>query len=210
MTTYRERREAKAERLRGWAETRVERAEVALKADERVRSDWAFITQPGHIPGRNRIIARQDRAFESLQKAEGMQARANGIEGQLATSIYSDDPDAIEQLEARIAKLEAERAAIKAYNASCRKGAPDLSLLTDKQKRDLTSVMQHSAYSLGKGGAFPAYGLANLSGNISQQRKRLAKLKTANTYSQTDAKENYGIEIPDDEWAEFVAVNKKE
>lgn len=177
MSTYRERREAKAERLRGWAEKRETQASAVLASHERYRGDVAFYTQPGHIPERARVIAQSDRAFESLQKAENMASRANSIEGALATSIYSDDPDAIEALEARIEKLEAERSAIKAYNASCRKGSPDESLLTDKQRRDLAGVKQHSAYSLGKGGQFPAYALSNLSGNISTQRKRLVQLK---------------------------------
>lgn len=187
MTTYRERREAKAERLRGWAEKRAEKADAALE-QARTMADGIPFGQPilvgHHSEGRDRnyrarITSTYDRSFEHQAKAESMAAKADSIEGALATSIYSDDPDAIEQLEARIAKLEAERTAIKAYNASCRKGSPDASLLTDKQRRDLASVMQHSAYSLGKGGQFPAYALANLSGNISQQRKRLAQLKGA-------------------------------
>lgn len=175
--TYRERREARAERLRGWADKRVESASAVLESHERYRGDHAFNFQPGHIPARARVIAQQDRAFESLAKADGMASRAAGIESALATSIYSDDPDAIEALETRIAKLEADRDSIKAYNVSCRKGAPDLSLLSDKQRRDLASVVRHSPYSLGKGGSFPAYGLQNLSGNITRQRARVAQLK---------------------------------
>lgn len=103
--------------------------------------------------------------------------RRDDIEDQLAGAIYSDDPDAVEQLRARIAKLEAERDRIKAFNASCRKGQPDESLLDERQRRGLESVRRHSAYSLSKGGGMPAYALSNLSGNISRQKKRLEALE---------------------------------
>jgi hypothetical protein len=112
--TYRERRERRAERLRGWAQAREERAAAQLNSYPDIRHDIAFITQPGRIPFRERMNRADDRAFESLAKARGMSARADGIEAQLDHAIYSDDPDAIERLRERIAGLEAERAAIKA------------------------------------------------------------------------------------------------
>ena len=58
--TYRERRERRAERLRGWAEARQARAAATFAAHEVYRSDYAFNTQPGHIPERARVIARED------------------------------------------------------------------------------------------------------------------------------------------------------
>src|SRR5438105_3195520 len=128
--TYRERQERRAERLREWAANRAAKAAATFAAGEQYRGDIAFATQPGHIPLRARVIAREDRAYESLRKAQSMENRADGIESQLATSIYSDDPDAVQQLRSRIADLEAERARIKAYNVSCRRGTPDLSLLS--------------------------------------------------------------------------------
>ncbi len=177
--TYRERRENRAERLRGWAAKRQTDATATLTTiTERYSGDHAFNFQPGHIPERARVIARQDRAFESLNKAESMDSRADGIESQLAGAIYSDDPDAIEQLEIRIATLEAERERIKAYNASCRKGQPDDSLLDDGLRADLASVRKYAAYQLGKGSSFPSYKLSNLNGNIKRNRDRLASLKS--------------------------------
>ena len=119
--TYRDRREARADRLRGWAGKREQRAEAVFRAGEQFSGDHAFNSQPGHIPLRARLIAREDRAFESLGKAESMRSRADGIEGQLEKSIYDDDPDAVEQLRERIARLEAERDAAKARNAAYRK-----------------------------------------------------------------------------------------
>ena len=84
IMTYRDRREARAERLRGWAGKREQSAAAVFKAGEPFTSDIAFNTQPGHIPFRARLIAREDRAYESLGKAASMRSRADGIEGQLA------------------------------------------------------------------------------------------------------------------------------
>jgi hypothetical protein len=164
--TYRDRREARAERLRGWAATREERAEAVFKAGEPFTSDYAFNTQPGHIPFRAKLIAREDRAHESLGKAASMRSRAGGIEGQLAASVYDDDPDAIGQLRARIARLEAERDAAKAANATYRR----------EHRAELAAM---SPYQRGQAVPYPGYHFQNLSGNLSRQRARLARLEKA-------------------------------
>jgi hypothetical protein len=111
--TRRERLERRAERLREWAAKRETAAAATFKAGEPFRGDIAFNTQPGHIPFRARLIAREDRAFASLKKAHGMESRAGGIEKQLERSVFSDDDDAVEKLEARIKETEklAERCA---------------------------------------------------------------------------------------------------
>lgn len=175
--TYRESREAKAERLREWAGKREQRAEAQINSNPETRHDIAFITQPGHIPARARMIAADERAFESLGKAREMESRASNIEAQLSGSIYSDDPDAIEQLQARIAGLEAERDRVKRYNATCRKGAPDLSILDDTQRRDLLGMIRVWGDIQCKGGAFPGYHLTGLSSNINRNKKRLEQLQ---------------------------------
>lgn len=165
--TYRERREARAERLRGWADKRVTTATAVLDADFKTyRGDIAFNTQPGHIPLRARVIARDDRAFESLAKAKSMQSRAGGIESQLESSIYSDDPDAIERLQERIATLEAKRDKIKATNAAYRKEHWG-------ELRDMTAYQRDQAMP------YAGYELTNLSGNIKRNRDRLAGLERA-------------------------------
>ena len=165
--TYRDRREARAERLNEWAGKREERAAAVFKADEPYTSDIAFNTQPGHIPFRARLIAREDRAYESVTKAASMRSRADGIEGQLAASIYDDDPDAIEQLRDRITRLEVERDEAKAANAAYRK----------QHKAELAAM--DSAYERNQAMPYPSYHFQNLSGNLSRQRDRLARLERA-------------------------------
>lgn len=165
--TYRERREAKAARLEEWAQKRQEKAQALLAQDAHYRGDIAFNTQPGRIPERARVIARTERAFESMAKAGEMQARAFGIADQLDRSIYSDDPDAIERLQERIEALKAKRDEIKAANAAFRKThKAELAALTSAYQRD--QAMPHQGYSL-----------TNLSADIRRNEQRLAQLTAA-------------------------------
>jgi hypothetical protein len=182
--TYRERREAKADRLRARAEKREVKAAVDLDRGHQMAAAIPF-GQPilvGHYSERrdrryrDRIGATIDRGLENAAKAQKFERRADGISAQLAGSIYSDDPDAIEQLGFRIAGLEAERGRVKAYNATCRKGAPDLGLLDEAQRVQIAGLARIGSVFMGKGGAFPSYHLTNLSGNIARNRQRLESL----------------------------------
>ncbi len=71
--------EAKAERYEEWADKREQKATADLNSFPTMRHDWAFITQPGHIPARARMIKADDRALESLGIAKGMRNKAENI-----------------------------------------------------------------------------------------------------------------------------------
>lgn len=188
MTTYRERREARADRLDGWAAKRDAKAEAGFK-QAHTMADAIPFGQPilsdhysakGDRSYRARMRATGERALTDSNKAREMASKAANIRAAAEHAIYSDDPDAIERLEGRIAALEAKRDRIKAYNASCRKGSPDESLLDDSQRAGLaTSWKFQRSYMERRKGQMPAYVLSNLSGNIAQQRKRLAQLREA-------------------------------
>lgn len=196
--TYRERRIRRAERLRGWAEGRERKAETASKAAHAI-VDHIPLGQPilvgHHSEGRHRRAIDQaytnfDKALESSQMASQHASKADEIDRQAGNAIYSDDPDAIEQLEVRIAGLEAERERCKYINKVIRQG-PGWSEridppLTDKENRDLESIAKYSpAYaneSVAPGArkpfkGYPGYHTSNLSGNLKRQRDRLAKLQ---------------------------------
>ena len=183
-TTYRERREAKADRLREWAEKRATRAAADLERAHRM-ADVIPLGQPilvGHYSEsrdrryRSRIDSAMDHSIENAAKADEFTRRAAGIESQIAGAIYSDDADAIARLRRRIADLEAERDRVKEYNATCRKGAPELGVLDERQRVQILGLAKIGGCFLGKGGAFPGYHLTNLSGNIARNRARLAQL----------------------------------
>lgn len=74
-----EKAERKAEKYEEWAQKRENRANAQLNSNPSVRHDWAFITQPGHIPMRAQMIKADDRAFESLNIAEGFRNKAESL-----------------------------------------------------------------------------------------------------------------------------------
>lgn len=175
-------RQARADRLREWAGKREAKAEAA-EAAACALADSIPIGQPiligHHSEGRARrdqarIVHGMIRAKEDAATAQDMTRRAATIEGQLAESIYSDDDDAIPRLLAKVADLEAERARIKAYNATARAGTPDVTLLTERERRSLLGALKYGPGS--KNGTFPSYHLSNLSGRISTTRARIARL----------------------------------
>ena len=184
MSTYRERREAKAQRLRDWADQRDARAEAA-RAEGTQQLEAIPLGQPilrGHHSEkrdrnyRQRAVNKLSSAHEDNRKATQMRDRANTIDAAAAKAIYSDDPDPAQLLTEKITALEEQRSRITAFNASCRKGAPDPSLLDPRQQRDLLDTIALTPYNLGKGGQFPTYVLSNISGRLSKLRKRLAQL----------------------------------
>lgn len=183
--TYRERRLRKAERLREWAEKREQKGQSHL-ANVRALADSIPLGQPILVGHHSEAHARHDveridsgtrNGIENLSKAEEFRSRASNIEKAADHAIYSDDEDAVERLEERIAELEQERAEIKAFNKACKTGGRDVSMLSPKNQAELLSVAKYAAYQLGKNGEFPAYVLTNLAGNINRQKKRLEALK---------------------------------
>ena len=185
--TYRERRLAKAERLQEWAEKRERKSNAAF-ASARTIADGIPLGQPilvGHHSERRprRDIARIDsgmrRGIEHQDKAHDMQSRAAGIIAAADRAIYSDDPDAVEALTAKLAGLEAERERAKDVNKIIRKiGLQEaLPQLTDAEKRDLLSTMRAQPYYQVEKRGYPAYHLTNLGGNITRTRQRLARLQ---------------------------------
>ena len=177
--THRERLEAKAEKRHEWAEGRTEKAATSYAAGSQALDAIPF-GQPVHgLRDRNyrdKATAKLERSWEHSKMAEHHEQAAAGLERQLRTSIYDDDLDAVQRLEEKIGRLEAERGRIKAYNATARKGAPDLELLDERQRANLALSIRVAPYAV-KNGAFPGYGLTNLSANINRLRKRLEGLR---------------------------------
>ena len=71
--------EARAERYENWAEKREAQARADLNSYPSIRHDWAFITQPGRIPFRERMNRSDERACESLRIAEEFRAKAESL-----------------------------------------------------------------------------------------------------------------------------------
>jgi Domain of unknown function (DUF3560)/Family of unknown function (DUF6381) len=187
--TYRERRAARADRLREWADKREAKADAASQRASDMASVIPF-GQPilvGHYSEgwdrryRDRIHSTMGAAVEHGRKAESMRSRADNIDAAADRAIYSDDPDAIERLREKVADLEGQRERWKAYNAACRKAGrcteEALALLDATQRREMTTTAERCPEFLGKAGQAPAYHVQNLTGLIGRTRKRLEALE---------------------------------
>jgi hypothetical protein len=171
MTTYRERRLARAERLRGWSEANADRSDARYAGAKQV-SDGIPFGQPilvGHHSERRhrrdaqRIHDGMRAAIDLDDKARRQASAADEIEAQAAGAIYDDDPDAIEALTTKLARLEAKRDQMTAANAEYRKA----------HRAELKAM---TAYERSQAVPYPSYALSNLGGNISRCRDRLARL----------------------------------
>jgi hypothetical protein len=214
MTTRRERLENKLAKREEWAAGRRGKASALRSQNDRFRGDWAFNTQPGHIPERARAIARDEKSFEHLAVAEHHEEKAAGLAAQLDTAIFSDDSDAVESLQARIAEREAERGRYKAYNATCKAAAKrgehhgDLALLSEAQRGHLLSLMKVCAYQVRPGGAFPAYVLSNLGANIRRDQERLKEVRRQAALRSRVEASTAGVVVEGSEWVSVTFAEK--
>jgi hypothetical protein len=182
--TYRERRQARAERLRTWAVSRERRADASAASVDALAASIP-LGQPilvGHHSQRRaerdheRIERGTRRTIDHTDKARAFRQRAENIDAAAARAVYSDDPDAIAKLRERLAELEGERDTIKAYNAAARKDAADPSSLPDKLARELDAALRAWGPTQCPQGQFPGYVLRNLSANIARNKRRLTSL----------------------------------
>lgn len=174
MTTYRERRQARANRLRTWSEKREQRSNTAFESARRV-ADGIPLGQPilvGHHSERRhrRDIERIDNGMRAgvdhARKATEMSNRADEIERQAEDAIYSDDPDAVDRLRAKLIALEQRRDTMNGANASYRKAhRAELKTMTPYER---SQAVPH-----------PSYQLSNLSNTITRTRTRLGQLSGA-------------------------------
>ncbi|MCY3887949.1 MAG: DUF3560 domain-containing protein [Chloroflexi bacterium] len=205
--TTRERKERRLYRREDWADSRRRKLDSARQEYDQRLQELPPMGEPIHVghhsERRHRnAIKRLDRAFDKIgehsQMLERHESKAAGIRHQLDVSIYDDDDDAIEQLQLRIAELEAQRDRMKAINAWFAKhgGIPKRRVprgssrelferaadaikrahaelhFTDKEGQDLVRALEFNDVV-----GYPPYALSNLGGNIRRQVKRLERLR---------------------------------
>jgi len=175
--TYRERVEARLERRQQWSASREAKAVACNAVADPYRGDIAFNTQPGHIPARARVIRAQERGFEHSKMAQHHTEKAGGIADQLDRSIYSDDTNAIEALETRIAENEAVRDKMKLTNKLYKKGdAAGLAAIGLDFEKIKARLATMGAWE-GKAPFLP-YETTNLGARIRADKQRIEEVKT--------------------------------
>lgn len=214
--TRRERLENKLEKRREWAAKRSAKASAKI-AQAIEMTSCIPMGQPiliGHHSekGHRALLTRSDAAMrsgvESHDMAKHHESKAEGLEAQLDSSIYSDDPDALEQLAKRIAELEAERANMKAANVYWRKhrsmkGFPGL---TDEQAAKLDADIP-TRYSWARQ-PFAPYSLQNLGGNIARLKKRIQHVKSRQQRTELAEAATGGVLIEGGEYVRVTFADK--
>lgn len=172
---------AKKRRMLERAERRDQEArEAAAKAG--AIADRIPMGQPilvGHHSERRhrRDLDRIDRnmraASEAAGEADDLRRRAEKV----GTTISSEDPDAIDKLEAKLADLEASREEMKAINDTYRRGGWDAvrakGLMTEAQIADSQRMAKLMP---GRNVPFRSYAFTNTAGEIARIKKRIAEL----------------------------------
>jgi hypothetical protein len=174
--TRRERLEAKAEKRREWADKAKARSSARHKAAGAIADGIPFgqpVLSGHHSEKRHRrdldkIHTNMSKSCEEARLAQHHEQRADGLEHQLATSIFTDDPDAIEALRLKLASLIYDRDVIKAFNARCRKG--DAAAIAEAAK-----TCRHTADDPRKG--LPPYKLKNLGAEIRRVKTRIDEVQ---------------------------------
>jgi hypothetical protein len=191
--TRRERLENKQQRRLEWADKADDRSEAAFARADSIAKNIPF-GQPilvGHHSERHaradqkRIHGAMDKGCAEASLARHHRARADGLEHQLATSIFSDDADALDQLAEKIAAGERRRERMKEINAAFRKApgadkAAKLAALvaagTITEDEGL-GIARTFAIAHWEKAPFPSYALTNLGANIRRMEERVEEIK---------------------------------
>lgn len=134
-----------------------------------------MISGAGNFPVRKKE-KQNARADKIMAEYEDIQGLVSKIKSTGTGGIRSDDQNAVEKLEAKLAKREALQQHMKAVNAYYRKhktlnGCPEL---TEEQKASIEKGWENGWY---KGTPYPPYELSNNNAEIRRLKGRLEELK---------------------------------
>ena len=223
--TRRERLEARVERRQEWAEKASARADQRFATAHKI-VDGIPLGQPilvGHHSEKrhradiDRMASNMSKGVAESKLADHHESKAAGLAAQLDRTVFSDDGNAIEALQARIAEREAESARRKAINAAFKK-APGVDTAAK-----LAGMVRAGAISESEGVAiaghfarchwetrpFPAYSLTNLGANIRRDKERIKEIEQRQARSAR-AESAGGVVIEGAEWVRVTFAEKPE
>lgn len=127
---------------------------------------------------RERIHQKMRKGWDLHEKSERLAARAKAVADNRA--IFTDDPTATEQIEAKIAKLEKRHEIMKAANKLIRKG--DREALVEMGFTETQVSKLFIPDFMGRIG-FPSYEITNNGANIRRLKERLIKVEKVHQLS---------------------------
>lgn len=208
MTTRRERLERKLEKREEWAQSARTQATENFNRSENVLAGIPM-GQPilidhysarSHINALKKSEAAMEKSYEATKRAEEHERKAEGLARQLETSIFSDDADAIEKLEAKIKNLEQLQEEMKTANRIMRNvRTSDEQKAAELKKLGLSddsikSLLEPPMFSYQQRG-FPAYALTNNNANIRRLKERIEDIKRRQERQQAAAESPNGVKL---------------
>ena len=201
---YQERKEARIDRM----EERAARAQAESAAASHAAHEIMRHIPPGqpilvghhserhHRRDLDKIDRNMRKSIEAGEKAAYYASRSESAASNHA--ISSDDPDAVEKLEAKLAALQRLQATMKAVNAYYRKhktldDCPDL---TPETRQSIETSWAHGWYT---GIPFPPYELSNNNAEIKRTKDRLTQLRLVDEMEHTEIEFDGGIIITNEE-----------
>lgn len=219
-----ERMAARADKREQWAAGAKRAAASRFNAADRAVDGIPF-GQPilvGHHSERrhraalDRCDTNMRAGFERQEMAQHHAAVADTLRDRLETNIFSDDDDAIQQLEARIAEREAKCARVVELNKAIRRelkagngvllaGALDRIGATAEER---TAIQGNARY--GGTPLYPGYTNGNMRNLIRADRERIESIKRE-TARRKLAVDNGGVSVqkfPDNNWCQVTFAEK--
>jgi len=201
---YAERKEARIDRL----ESRAAKAQAeSTAAYNSARSIMDHIppgqpifvghhSEKRHRRDLDKIDRNMRKSVEADEKAGYYAARAEAAASN--TAISSDDPAAMEKLQAKLEGLQADQAMMKAINAYYRKhktldGCPEL---TPEARQEIEKSWSMGWYV---GIPFPRYALSNNNAEINRTRKRLEALRIVDEMEHVEIEFDGGVIVTNEE-----------
>lgn len=138
---------------------------------------------------RERIHNTFGKAFKELDKAKHLESRAAAVG---TGGVSSDDPDAIEKLRSRLAKIEADQAHMKAVNAAIRKGKTEEAKLANLAAMDIPEAAARKLLTPDFAGrvGYPSYSLTNNNANRKRIELRIKQLEQAQAAESVEIQGN--------------------
>lgn len=205
MNDYEQRQEAKRERYEELAD-KADRAHDAAHKRVKQISDMIPFGQPilvGHHSERhhradvNRVERGMDKAVAEMNKAEHYRNKAAGVG---RAGISSDDPEAVQKLKEKLAKLTRNQEQMKATNKAHKaylKNPASLEAWSGPESEKQFIRTYKPTYSWTPHPYAP-YQLTNNNGNIRNVKKRIADLEKAQDEPGREPIKGNGFEIVED------------
>ena len=205
--TRRERLERKLERRQEWAEKAKARSSAAFDTARKITENIPFgqpilvghHSEAMHRRTIERSAAQMDKGLAEYDLAKHHTEKAEGLSDYLDRTIFDDDPDAIEKIEARLAALEKSQQVMVAANKVCRnkKLTPAEKIAALVELGMSEQIANDTLYPVRdwQSPGFPSYALQNNNANIRRYRERLESLKRRKTLVERAESAESGVVI---------------